>query len=161
MKIVLLMTLLLANTSFAKECITTSSADEVKEKLEIKSDVPKHLKGAKIIVRLADGRESEVPAEAFKVVPRKQQYIVTKVSQNSTTMCSADPVHNKNRIAVLGGRGAKEGLDKTVRTNEVEIESRVGAVGGVQYQRLITDRISVGGQVQTNKTGLISIGLDF
>lgn len=142
-----------------EDCSTTSVEEQVLEKQVIDTAVPSHLKGAKIIVRLADGRESEVSAEAFKVVPRKQQFLVTKVAKNSTTMCSAD--QKRNRIAVLAGRGPKEGLNRTSSANRVDVESRVGTVGGLQYQRLITDKFSIGVQVQSNETGLLSIGLDF
>jgi len=160
MKYISLITMLLSMSVFSEEnCSTQDSENKVEEQKIINTDVPSHLKGAKIIVRLADGRESEVPAEAFKVVPRKQQYLVTKVSKSSVTMCSAEL--NKNRISILGGRGPKEGLDRTINPNKAEIESRVGTVGGLQYQRMLNKKWSVGVQGQTNKSGLVSIGLDF
>lgn len=142
-----------------ENCSTTSEAATVEEQLEIKTDVPKHLVGATICVKQADGRESCVPAEKFKVVARKQQFIVTKTKQLDKTMCSAEL--NKNRVSLLAGNGPKEGLDKTVTPTQVTIESRTGAVGGVQYQRLITDKISVGAQVQSNQSALVNVGLDF
>ena len=144
----------------AEDCTTTSSADEIKEQLEIKTDVPKHLEGAKIIVRLADGRESEVPAERFKVVPRKQQFITTRVQSSTIMACNK---LDKNRVSALIGRGAKHGLGRTnVSATSTEVESNVGAVGGIQYQRVITkDGLSVGAQVQTNRTGSVMLGIDF
>jgi hypothetical protein len=146
-------------TLAAENCSTTSEAATVEEQLEIKTDVPKHLVGATICVKQADGKESCVPAEKFKVVARKQQFIVTKTKQLDKTMCSAEL--NKNRVSLLAGNGPKEGLDKTVTPTQVTIESRTGAVGGLQYQRLITDKISVGAQLQTNESALINVGLDF
>jgi len=156
----LLIVSMFMNVVFAEECTTTSSADEIKEQLEIKTDVPKHLEGAKIIVRLADGRESEVPAEKFKVVPRKQQFITTRVQSSTIMACNK---LDKNRVSALIGRGAKNGLGRSSTNNGVtEVESNVGAVGGVQYQRVITkDGLSVGAQVQTNRTGSLMLGIDF
>lgn len=145
---------------FAGEnCSTTTDEAAVEEKLEIKTDVPKFLEGATICVKLADGKESCVPAEKFKVVARKQQFIVTKTRQQTKTMCSADK--DKNRLSLLAGKGAQEGLNRTNNGSTVTIESRVGAVGGAQYQRLLTDKLSIGVQLQTNESVLGSIGIDF
>jgi hypothetical protein len=147
----------LGNRAFASDCTYTSNAETVSETTEIKTDVPKFLEGATIIVRLANGTETVVPAEKFKVVPRKQQFLVAKTYQLNLEVCTP----NKNRFSYLAGKGTRPGL-RTVRTdNEVTVESKVGAVGGLQYQRLIYEDISVGAQVQTNDTVLVNIGLDF
>lgn len=149
--------------AFASEnCSTDVSAESVEQQLEIKTDVPSHLKGATITVRLADGRESTVSAEQFKVVARKQQFIVTKTKQLEKTMCSAEL--KKNRVSLLAGNGPKEGLDRTNNGSTVTVESKVGAVGGLQYQRLLPilkNRLSVGAQLQTNESVLVNVGLDF
>jgi len=129
----------------------------VKETREIKTDVPNHLKGATITVRLADGKESTVPAEKFKVVPRLQQFIVTKTNQLSKKYCTP----GKNRVSVMAGRGPREGLKRTVTASKVVVESDVGGMVGAQYQRLINKDISLGIQGQSNETVLINIGLDF
>jgi len=151
--------LLVSSFVFAEDCTTSKSEDQIQEQLEIKTDVPSHLKGAKIIVRLADGRESEVPAEQFKVVPRKQQFITTKTQSNTVIACKNV---DKNRISALVGRGAKAGLGRTTDGNGVtEVESNVGAVGGIQYQRVIYKNISIGGQIQSNETGSVMLGIDF
>ena len=143
----------------SENCSTTSEAASVEEQLEIKTDVPNHLKGAQICVFKTSSGYNCVPAEKFKIVPRKQQFIVTKTKQLDKTMCSAEI--NKNRVSLLAGNGPKEGLDKTVSATQVKIESRTGAVGGIQYQRLVTERISLGVQAQTNESALVNIGLDF
>lgn len=163
MKLFLLFTtivLVLVSKSFANSCVISSQQEEVQETKVITTDVPSHLKGAKIVVRLANGKESEVPAELFKVVPRKQERVITKVATNTTQVCKEFGLR-KNRISALAGSGAKSGLDKSVKTDSVEVKSRTGFVGGLQYQRLLNDRISVGVQGQSNETGLISIGVDF
>lgn len=140
-------------------CEQTIGEEVVEEQLEISTNVPNHLKGATIIIRLADGTESSVTAEKFKVVPRIQQFIVTKTAKTDVTVCKND--FKKNRVSIHAGNGPKEGLKSKTAVDSVEIESRVGAIGGVQYQRLVTDKVSIGAQIQTNESVLIGIGLDF
>ena len=140
------------------ECTEELSEEIVMETKEITTDVPSHLKGATIIVRLADGRESSVPAEKFKVVPRKQQFVVSKTERSKLLSCREN---KKNRVSLLGGHGAQSGLTSKQSGNTVEVESDVGIVGGAQYQRMLNDMLSVGAQIQTNKTGSVLLGVDF
>lgn len=157
MKKIIIALILFPMFALAENCATTTGEEKVEETKEITTDVPNHLKGATIIVRTADGRESSVPAEKFKVVPRNQQFVITKIKQTDKTMCRAD----KNRISVMAGNGPKEGLDRSKSTSSVTVESRVGVVGGVQYQRMVTEKVSLGVQGQTNESVLFNIGLDF
>lgn len=150
----------------AETCTLDSGEEQAIEKTEIKTDVPKHLIGATITVTLANGKSSTVPAEKFKVVPRLQQYLVTKVSQSTVKSCvNVSP--NKNRVSALAGYGATGHLDRSADSSSETIESSRGVVGGAQYQRLLNDHWSLGVQVQgndlsrNNKTGLGSIGYDF
>ena len=149
---------LLSLISIAKaDCTTEVGQESIQEQMEIKTDVPKYLEGATITVKLKDGKESTVPAEKFKVVPRLQQFFVTKTVQENTTMCKND----KNRISVLGGHGRKDGLKTNTGATNTTVENRAGLVMGAQYQRMLNDTLSVGGQVQTNKTGSVMLGIDF
>ena len=151
----------------AETCSTSSGAETVEEQMEIKTDVPKHLKGATICVVQADNKMSCVPAEKFKVVPRKQQFIVSKTKQLDKTSCVSEvevlkeAEAKKNRVSLMAGNGPKEGLDRSSDGTTVTVESKVGAIGGAQYQRLLNDRLSVGAQLQTNKSVLVNVGLDF
>jgi hypothetical protein len=177
----LLLAVLLATPALAEspigdnKCETTTNSGLVTGVKKIDTDVPKHLRGAVIIVRTADGRESTVPAEKFKVVPRKQQFITTETLTASVTQCTntLEPIkavyirESKNRVSLLAGKGMRSGLDKNRKDEEtIEIKNRVGAVGGLMYQRIIDQSLtpldlSVGGQIQTNKTILFNVGLDF
>ena len=143
-------------------CKTVKSENSVQEKLELKTDVPKWLEGATITVRQKDGKESVVSADKFKVVPRKQQFIVTKTRAETTLMCAGDNHEtNKNRVSLLGGIGPSGNLKVSSDGSKVSVETGPAAVGGLQYQRLLTDEISVGGQVQTNQSIMLNVGLDF
>lgn len=167
-KVIIALALFLTLSVQAAEPTCTSEISEVATtgQLVIKTDVPKYLKGAKITVTLADGRQTTVPAEMFKVVPRKQQFVTTATKQTTTNSCElVTNVPRRNRISALGGYGRTGGLDVTMTSpTQVEVENRTGLVGGLQYQRslpLLDDRLSVGGQVQTNKAASLLLGIDF
>lgn len=174
-KILILITILLAVTGKIWAAATCEQPNVKEEKKDINTPVPKNLKGAKIIVRTKDGKETEVAADDFKVVPRKQQFVTTKVVQVSKEPCEpkiievekevtkvVEKERLKNRVSLLLGSGSKPGLTRTdVLPTYVEVESKVGLVGGIQYQRLVTERWSVGAQAQTNKTFMLNVGLDF
>jgi glyceraldehyde-3-phosphate dehydrogenase/erythrose-4-phosphate dehydrogenase len=141
-------------------CSEQVGSVETTGQLEIKTDVPSHLKGATITVHLANGKETTVPAEQFKVVPRKQQFITTATEVTKVSSCTTN-TPNKNRLSLVGGHGTKSGLETTVTGTTTEVETRAGLIGGAQYQRMLNDTISVGVQGQTNKTGSVLIGVDF
>lgn len=161
--VLIISTMFLASIVMAEDCSTDSQAETVEEQLEIKTDVPKHLVGATICVKRADGAESCVPAEKFKVVPRQQQFITMKTKQLDTKVCSVKVKDGKekNRVSLMGGQGPKYGLQRSVEPGKVTVESNSGLIGGAQYQRLLTDKVSVGAQVQSNESVLVNIGLDF
>jgi hypothetical protein len=160
MRTILLLSLLLGVHAYAEDCTTSTDVNEVVSTYDINTNTPNYLKGAKIIVRLANGKESSVPAEKFKVVPRKQQYITKTAAHLTKTSCTIS-TNEKNRVALLGGRGAQNGLDSSTDGTTVSVASKVGLVGGLQYQRLLGKRVSLGIQGQTNKTLSGMIGLDF
>lgn len=157
--------LVLALTGVAQasdDCSVAVGEEQVAETVTISTDVPAHLKGATIIVRRKDGKESAVPAELFKVVPRKQQRIVTRTQQSAVIACREQP--KKNRVSGLIGHGAQSGLNANTSSQPgyATVESNVGVVGGVQYQRKLGDSpFSAGAQLQTNKTGSLLLGIDF
>jgi hypothetical protein len=169
--IAIIMILLPAYSFGSESCQTQPGEEVVQEKMVIDTKVPENLKGATIIVRTADGKEEAMPVEKFKVVPRKQQYVVTKVKQQVFTTCNEAPKVEtvvvtkvktyKNRISLLAGEGPNKNVDITRSGSSVTMESKSGADGGIQYQRSLTERLNVGVQLQTNETGLLSVGLDF
>jgi len=163
MKYLIFLTLLFfnINSDATDSCETLKDEKIETDVLNITTDVPKHLKGAVIIVRRSDGVETTVPAEKFKVVPRKQQFVVTKVTDTKVLTCKVKEPKEKNRISLVAGQGPKPGLDYETDGSVVTVKSRVGEVGGLQYQRLLTDKLSVGAQVQSNDSVLVNIGLDF
>lgn len=73
----------------------------------------------------------------------------------------------KNQLVVLAGEGAQKGFSgNTMRVERTGKEGltrgfKRGFVGGVQYQRQITDKISLGVQALTSDTYLGLIGIKF
>lgn len=161
MKNLIVVAMMMFASKAMADCQSQIGMNEATETKVITTDVPSHLKGATIVIRLADGRESSVPAEMFKVVPRKRQEIVTQKTQTVQTTCTDDSKLPKNRLSALVGRGTQEGLDVSKTATTVSAQSKVGAVGGVQYQRRVVGNISGAAQWQTNNTWLLGAGLDF
>jgi len=156
--------LLLSSVAFAEPCETSSSGEVVTGQLEINTDLPKHLVGAKITVTLADGSSSTVPAEKFKVVPRKQQFITTKTTEKSVMTCTKNVKSDKRHIISAGaGVGMVAGLEKSKSPTVMEVETKTGPVFGLQYQyqNFLDTGLVLGIQGQTNGTGMGILGVEF
>lgn len=143
------------------QCVTDENIDTMEVHTEISTDVPGHLKGATITITLADGSSSVVPAEKFKVVARKQQRILIQTYTKQVITCNKDGSSKKNILSGVVGHGITSGMDKDKLGNKTEVSTKEGVVGGLQYQRKITDSIVIGVQGQTNGTGSGIIGLEF
>ena len=118
-------------------------------------EVPPFLKDAEIVVNLTNGNKAKFSANEWKVVPRidkpKAKPIVISVKPES-----------KNRLSALGGYGALASVkQRSVAPGSVQVDTNEGFVGGLQYQRKLNDRFSLGAQGQTNKTFSLLFGLDF
>jgi hypothetical protein len=150
--------LMLVSSSSMADCTSETKAWETQEQYVISTDVPSHLKGATITVKRADGKETTVPAEQFKVVPRKQQFLVKAVLKIHGITCREN---KSNRVSLLGGYGSRNGLSSSSDGTTTTVETSTGLVGGAQYQRMLDDRWSLGVQGQTNNTGSLLFGLDF
>ncbi len=67
----------------------------------------------------------------------------------------------RNRIKLLAGLGL-QGVDaERISRLSAQAQADRGFIFGVGYDRLITDKISIGIQVQSNKSALGSVGFDF
>jgi hypothetical protein len=148
--------LIVAAVLAAEEC-TPIKMEVTEETQEISTEVPKYLKGAEIVVKQTDGTTRTFSAEEFKVVPRKRQQIVSKVDR--TLRCTLP--EKKNRFAVVAGSGAQGGLNRKNEPGKVTVESRVGEVMGLQYQRRVGSKATIGAQITSNDTILGIIGVEF
>ena len=130
----------------------------VTESKIIGDELPAHLKGKSIVI--VDNATNQVQyvfkTEEFKVVRRKREVMITKELITCRKFESAP-----NRVSVLGGQGPTGHLDRQGNTDHTTVSTDVDFVGGVQYQRMLSERLSIGVQVQSSKTTLGVIGLDF
>jgi hypothetical protein len=90
-----------------------------------------------------------------KVVDKKVE--VPVYIDRTETKVIVKRVHKKNRISLLGGMGPVK-LDQ-VSPTQTNLDR--GAIGGVMYQRSLTETLNIGIQGQTNQTVLGTVGFDF
>ena len=153
MKLVLMLTMLIGLNAYAEQKAPAPFTD---------SQIKRTLK---------DGTVQTFDGDEFVIVPRKPKKKVTPVAPKAPEVKTVEVIKTvevvreippkKNRVSLLAGAGPVEGLNRYTAPNTVTVESRVGAIFGLQYQRLLTDKISVGAQVQTNSALLLDVGLDF
>lgn len=118
-------------------------------------EIPDYMKDGEIVVTLKDGRKYTFSTNEWKVVRRGSK------AKEQPARLAETPETNRNRIRVLGGVGPSGGLNISSTPSSATISTDSGAVLGVGYDRLINDKLSVGGQIQTNDTVLINVGVDF
>ncbi len=119
-------------------------------------EVPAYLKDGAITVTLKDGSFHVFSTNEYKVVKRTEE--------------AKDVIHHggktyvqerNNRVRVLGGFGPTGGVDVVTGTTSTKITTTNGLVGGAGYERKVNEAVSVGAEALTNKTFMMSIGLDF
>lgn len=149
----------------SEECSDYSQTESKEETTDVNTDVPKGMNGSVIIVRSPDGKETACPIEKCKVVFRKQQFVVNKTIVAIERTCKTTDRH---RVSGLLGYGPKGGLnrDNSNAPNQVNVESRIGIVGGAQYQyksdiKVFGLPLSGGVQLQDNKLPSAIVGVDF
>lgn len=151
-------------SAFAEmSCHEDVSQKQTQSQVDANTATPAWLKGATITITKADGSVSTVSADKFMVVPRAHKRPVTNVTTAMTKSCMGI---NRHRLGVLAGQGPKGGLrtDRSGAPGEVTVESKVGVIGGGQYQYLtplLDNRLFLGVQGQTNDSVLGNIGIEF
>jgi hypothetical protein len=150
---------LLADVVLAGEtCERNVQFQEITDFVTVEDVAPQYLKDATITVKLANGKEHTFSANGFKVVKRTKEKPVLRSVAIETNKCVTS---YKNRVSVLVGHGVKDSLDRQASATQVDVSNTMGAVLGAQYQRSLTDKLSLGVQVQSNKTNSLMLGLDF
>jgi hypothetical protein len=149
----------------AQECMETQSTVTQDVVYEVNKNMPAHLKGAVIIVRQADGRETSVPAERFMVVKRIQY---TKLGENKITnsklTCKAK---QKKNIVFVDAKKEHSGLNTTTQLIpggvSAKVQSDKALTPGLNYYRRQLLDSDLGAGVGIDKNGQIKgmIGLDW
>ena len=125
------------------------------------AEMPAFLKGGTVVVTLKNGKTFTYKSEEMAVVKRaNMQLPIVKATVKALKEERIVP-NKKNRIYVLGGFGSTNKLEASTNGSTYEIKQKQGAVGGIGYQRKISQKLNVGVQVQTNGTSSLSVGTDF
>lgn len=136
---------------------------------EDKPAIPKALQDSKITTTLKNGKKVNFDGNEWMVVRRKAPRKITEAVALTVPFITKELVPvvvvqksaiKMNRARLIGGVGPK-GFESSTKTNYVEINSKSGVVGGVGYDRLLNEAVSIGGQVLSNGTMALSLGLDF
>lgn len=158
MKKLLIIAILFSTTDlYAEE--TCKEVEEVLESKDVNTPTPENLKGATIIVKQKDGSLKEMSSDEFKVVPRKQQFMVTKIKSSSS--CLNQKKSKANRVSLVGGYAPSGSIDQSNNGNLAKIETRFGPNIGLQYQRSFGNYFSIGVQGLSNKSMEVLVGFDF
>lgn len=107
---------------------------------------------------LKDGRVQKFDGNEYMIVKRGTKKEKPKVIVKTVTVKQKKRL---NRISLLMGSAPNSHLEKSSTENSAKIEHKHQAEFGVQYQRLLNDRVSVGIQIQTNESVFGSVGYDF
>ena len=152
---------LIMSLAFASDCTDVQQKEEIKEERLINTDVPKHLQDATIIIRTKDGRESTISANQFKVVPRKQQFIVTKIKEHTERTCKVSG--KEKNLIMFGGRRDHKDIDTNVVGKTATVSSEKGLVVDATYMRqnVLDSKLGVGAGIDSNGTLRGVVGVEF
>ena len=117
------------------------------------SEMPDYLKDATITVTLKDGKTYTFNANDHKVVPRASDAVVFETKR------LARKAQDSTRIRLLGGMGPTQ-LKATTTGSNTAISQEYGAVFGLGIEGKVDEYLSLGVEVLSNKSALISVGVD-
>ena len=124
-------------------------------------EAPAYMKDGKIVVTLKSGKTYEYSTNEWMVVRRGAKKLVpVDVAASPDQRHFAEPEHNKNRVRLMGGIGPV-GLKDQQIGSRLHIETKYGLVGGLGYDRQISNKFSLGVAGYTNGTARLGVGLDF
>jgi len=127
-------------------------------------EIPDYMRDGVITVTLKSGKVYTYSTNEWKVVRRgtspKAKPVEEANPSDNVSRAPAVETH-KNRIRVMGGYGPTNRLEVSRDASGAVVKTKLGAVGGIGYDRLVTDKIFLGGQALTNETLLLNIGLDY
>ena len=130
------------------------------------SKVPSYLKDAVITVKLKNGKEYTFSANTHAVVARdssnslKPAQVITVEKETVVEKAVYLECKAPNRLRVFAGRGPS-GVRVDRNVDSIKVKSDMKAVGGVGYDRMIDEQVSVGAQLMSNGTATLGLGVDF
>ena len=130
---------------------------------------PEYLKGGVITVTLKNGKTYTYSADEYAVVKRGQESkslpLASKEISEETVPTQSKQTETKveghKNIVSVGAVRSQRGLNVTENSNSVEVSSKKQIGAQLQYQRRVTDKIYLGGQLDTNQGVGVNIGVGF
>lgn len=142
----------------AESCSSKTSSSSQEMERVVDTPVRKALKGATIVVVTRDGKEYQMSAEDYMVVPRKQKTTVKRVTETETLTCKNE---NKN-LFMVGARKDHTGLSKEQGASSARVNSEQGPVLDASYMRQdVLGPIGVGAGIDTNGKPRVFFGVGF
>jgi hypothetical protein len=129
---------------------------------------PEYLKGGVITVTLKNGKTYTYSADEYAVVKRGQESkplpLASKDSSEESVPApqqAETKVEGHKNIISVGAVRSQRGLNVTENANSVEVSSKKQIGAQLQYQRRVTDKVYLGGQLDTNQGVGVNIGVGF
>jgi hypothetical protein len=154
MKYAILLAMFLSVTAKAQEVSTEASEANPKHITEIRNGKVMNYDGDEWIVVKKRPKSTKPKVKPAPPVPQ----VVEKTVTVEKTVFVEKKTYQKNRVTLLAGEGPRNGMETYNYGSTLETRSRVGAIGGLEYQYSFTQHWSAALQVQTNPSGLIGIG---
>ena len=155
-----LILLLLSLNSYAQNCGQTSTQTSLEKKeMEVMTNMPKHLKGSKIVIIKADGSQEILKPEEYMVVKRKHTRPVLSEKVTSTTMqCKSSNVKN---IVSLKAINSYANPEKRISGQKGQVSISRENTLGLQYQRNLGKDIFLGVEGDFNQGAGVMLGIGF
>ena len=149
----------------AQECSEQVSTQVNPVKYQVNKNLPKYLQGATITVRLANGKETTVPAERFMVVPRSQQFVVGQAVNTSKTLtCKAKSKRNNVIVDVRRDFvGVNKVSSSTSISQTLKVTSDKALIPAINYYRrqVLESDLGLGLGVDSSGTLRGMLGIEF
>jgi hypothetical protein len=160
MKYLILLLLSLNAHAQSLNCGQTKTSSIIEKKdMEVVTDMPKHLKGSKIIIVKADGSQEILKPEEYMVVKRKHtRPVMSEKVTSNTLQCNSSNVKNIVSLKAINSYGDP---DKSIRGQKGTISISRETTLGAQYQRNVGKNIYLGVEGGLNQSAGVMIGLGF
>ena len=131
--------------------------------LSFAQSTPEYLKGGEITVTLKDGKSYKFSADEYAVVKRntKSAPSPAPAEPKNTEVVSAPRSEAHKVIVSLELARGQKGIQTSDSSTKTTIEAQSQYGLGVQLQLRVTEDVYIGGRIDANNAGAISVGKGF